>query len=141
LIANQLLQKRLEPFGYYPARQTPGLWLHKTWPIAFALVVDDFVFKYMGKQHADHLRSALLQNYELTTDWEAKVYSGMSLKWDSKNRACDISMPGYLSNVLRKFEHDAPKHPQHAPSEYVTPVYWEKSQYATQDETPPVTAK
>jgi hypothetical protein len=25
LLANQLLKKRLEPYGYYPARHTPGL--------------------------------------------------------------------------------------------------------------------
>jgi hypothetical protein len=52
LLANQLLQTRLAPFGYYPARHTPGLWLHKTRPISFTLVVDDFAVKYVGKQHA-----------------------------------------------------------------------------------------
>jgi hypothetical protein len=103
--------------------------------------VDDFAIKYVGKQQADHLRNALLQNYELTTDLAAKVYSGMSLKWDYKNRTCDISMPGYVSNVLSKFQHDAPKHPQHTPSRYVTPVYGAKTQYATKEETPPLTAK
>jgi hypothetical protein len=46
LLANQLLQQRFAPFGYYPARQTPGLWLHKTRPIAFSLIVDDFAVKY-----------------------------------------------------------------------------------------------
>jgi hypothetical protein len=51
------------------------------------------------------------------------------------------SMPGYVSNVLSKFQHDAPKHPQHTPSRYVTPVYGAKTQYATKDETPPLTAK
>jgi hypothetical protein len=86
LLANQLPQTRLTPFAYYPARHTPGLWLHKTRPIAFSLIVDDFAVKYVGKQHADNLRNALLQSYELATDWEAKVYSGMSLKWDYKNR-------------------------------------------------------
>jgi hypothetical protein len=65
----------------------------------------------------------------------------MSLKWDYKNRACDISMPGYVSNVLSKFQHDTPNQQQHAPSQYVTPVYSAKTQYATQDETPPITAK
>jgi hypothetical protein len=30
LLANQLLHKRLSPFGYYPAHHTLGLWLHKT---------------------------------------------------------------------------------------------------------------
>jgi hypothetical protein len=70
LLANQMLQKRLATFGYYPARHTPGLWLHKTSPIAFSLIVDNFSVKYMGKRHDDHLRNALLQSYELTTDWE-----------------------------------------------------------------------
>jgi hypothetical protein len=82
LLANQLLQTRLAHFGHYPARHTPVLWLHKTMPIAFSLIVDDFAVKYVGKQHADNLRNALLQSYELTTDWEANIYSGMSLKWD-----------------------------------------------------------
>jgi hypothetical protein len=47
-------------------------------------------------------------------------------------------MPGYVSNVLSKFQHDAPKHPQHTPSRY---VYSAKTQYATKDETPPLTAQ
>jgi hypothetical protein len=99
LLANQILQKRLPPFGYYPARHTPGMWLHKTRPVAFSLIVDDFAVKYVGKQHAYHLRDALLRSYELTTDWEVNVYSGMSLKWDYENRTCDISIPGYVANV------------------------------------------
>jgi hypothetical protein len=73
LLANQLLQTRLAPFGYYPALHTPGLWLHKTQPISFTLVVDDFAVKYVGKQHAENLRNALLRAYELTTDWTATV--------------------------------------------------------------------
>jgi hypothetical protein len=63
LFANQLLQTRLAPFGYYPSRHTPGLWLHKTRPIYFTLIVDDFTVKYVGKHHAEHLRNALLQTY------------------------------------------------------------------------------
>jgi hypothetical protein len=98
-LANQLLQTRLAPFGYYPARHTLGLWLHKTRPILSTLVVDDFAVKYFGKQHAEHLRNALLKTYELTTDWTATVYSGITLKWDYKNKTCNISMPGYVSNV------------------------------------------
>jgi hypothetical protein len=60
LLANQLLQTRVAPFGYYPARHTTGLWLHKTRPVSFTLVVDNFAVKYVGKQHAEHLRNALL---------------------------------------------------------------------------------
>jgi hypothetical protein len=49
LLANQLLQTRLTPFGYYPARHTPGLWLYKTRPIAVSLIVDDFAVKYVER--------------------------------------------------------------------------------------------
>jgi hypothetical protein len=141
LLANQLLQTRLAPFGYYRARHTPGMWLHKTRPISFTLVVDDFAVKYVGKQHAEHLRNALLRTYELITNWTATVYSGMTLKWDYDTRTCDISMPVYVSNILSKLQHDSPKHPQHTPSRYDTPVYGAKTQYATRDDTPPLTAQ
>jgi hypothetical protein len=53
----------------------------------------------------------------------------------------DISMRGYVSNVLSKFQHDSPKHPQHTPSRYATPVYGAKTQYATRDEIPSLTAQ
>jgi hypothetical protein len=122
LLANHILQKRFAPFDYYPACHTPGLWLHKTRPIDFSLKVDGFAVKYVGKQNADHLRDTLLRSYELTIYWEGKVYSGMSLKWDCKNRTCDISMPGYVANVLSKFQRDTSKQPQHTPSRYVMPV-------------------
>jgi hypothetical protein len=141
ILNKQLLQTRLAPLGYYPAQHTLGLWLHKTRPISFTLIVDDFAVKYAGKQHAEHLRNALLQTYELTTDWTATVYTDMTLKWDYKNRTCDMSMPGYVSNALSKFQHDATKHPQHSTSRYVMPVYGAKTQYTTKDETPPLAAK
>jgi hypothetical protein len=48
LLANQLLLKLLAPFGYYKSRHTPGLWMHKTRPIALSLIVDDFAVKYVG---------------------------------------------------------------------------------------------
>jgi hypothetical protein len=49
-------------------------------------------------------------------------------------------MPGYVLNVLRKFQNDVPMRPQHTPSRYVTPVCGAKT-YAKKDETPPLTAK
>jgi hypothetical protein len=48
--------------------------------------VDDFAVEYVGKQHAEHLRNALLRTYELTTDWTATVFSRMTLKWDYKKQ-------------------------------------------------------
>jgi hypothetical protein len=139
-LANQILQQRLEPFGYYPVWHTPGLWLHKIRPIAFTLVVDDLALEYVGKENAHHLRNALLRSYEITTDWGRTVYSG-TLKWDYQKCTCDFSMPGYITNVLNKFQHDTPRHPQHTPSKYVIPIYGAKFQYATRDETPLLSAK
>jgi hypothetical protein len=141
LISNRLLQKRLAPFGYYLDRHTPGLWLNKTRPIAFSLIVDDLTVKYVGKQHADHLRDSLLRSYELTADWEGKVYSCMTLQRDYKSKMCDISMHGCVANVLNKLQHDTPKHPQHTPSRCGVPIYGAKTQYETQDETPPLTTE
>jgi hypothetical protein len=73
LLANQILQKRLSPYGYYPARHTPVLSLHKTRSIAFTLVVDEFEVKYVGKDNAHHVRNALLRHYEITTGWGGTV--------------------------------------------------------------------
>jgi hypothetical protein len=65
----------------------------------------------------------------------------MTLKWDCKNRTCDISMPGYVANVLSKFQHTNPKQPSYSPSKYFTTVYGAIAQYATRDETPPLKTK
>jgi hypothetical protein len=103
--------------------------------------VDDFAVEYVGTQHGEHPRNALLQTYELKTDWTATVYYSMTLKWDYEKRTCDISMPGYVSKVLSKFQNDSAEHPQHTPSRYITPVYGAKTQYTMTDETPPLTAQ
>jgi hypothetical protein len=141
LLANQLLQKRLKPFGYHPAMHTPSLWLHITTPTAFNLVVDDFAVKYVTLADAHHRHNARLRNYKITMDWVGTVYYGITLKWDYDKRTCDISMPGYVNNVLNKFQHDNPKAPHHTPSQYITLVYGAKMQYVTQEEAPLLSAK
>jgi hypothetical protein len=108
LLANQLLQTRLAPFGYYPARHTQGLWLHKTWPISFTLVIDDFTVKYVGKKHAEHLQNALLRTYELTTDWTATVYSGMTLKWDYEKEHATFPCLDTFQTCLASFNMTTP---------------------------------
>jgi hypothetical protein len=50
-------------------------------------------------------------------------------------------MTGYVANVISKFQHDTPTHPQHTPFRYIMPVYGAKTQYATQDEIPPLVEK
>jgi hypothetical protein len=82
ILANKLLAKRLATKGYFQMRHTPGLWTHSHRPVQFSLVVDDFGVKYVGKQHADHLMNALQENYEVSEDWEGKLYCGITLNWD-----------------------------------------------------------
>ena len=106
----------------------PGLWTHKTRPIMFSLVVDDFGVKYAGKQHANHLFSALEEHYEATTDWEGKLYCGLTLHWDYNTRTVDISMSGYVTAALYQFQHETSRQPYHAPSQWSQPNYGAKVQ-------------
>ena len=59
LIANELLKKQLNKHGYHQSKLVPGLWKHEWWPVWFTLVVDNFGEKYVGKEHALHLKSVL----------------------------------------------------------------------------------
>ena len=45
ILANKLLKERLADHDYYKVPHTPGLYTHKTCPIRFTLVVDDFGIK------------------------------------------------------------------------------------------------
>ena len=58
-IAHYALVKHLEPYGYHPLRKTPGPWSHGITPINFTLIVDDFGVKYLVKNPALHLKTAL----------------------------------------------------------------------------------
>ncbi len=69
LLANKLLEKRLNKHGYRQSKLVPGLWKHDTQPIQFTLVVDDFGIKYVSEEHANNLKWALDEHYKLTCDW------------------------------------------------------------------------
>ena len=71
--------------------------------------------KYVGKKHADHLITTLRKHYKLWEDWDGTLYCGITLDWDYQNRTLDISMPNYISKLRAKFQHQAPKRPQHSP--------------------------
>jgi hypothetical protein len=128
ILANQLIVKPLALFGYYPVTYTPGLWGHKHWPVLFSLVVDDFGIKFIGKDHAQHLIVALSSFYELTVDWDATKYCGITLEWDYVNRTVNLSMPNYVADALHHCQHPTPKQQIHAPSKWALPSYGTKIQ-------------
>jgi hypothetical protein len=115
ILVNKLLRKRLLPHGYYECANTPNLWKHFTYPIAFTLVVANFRVKYVGKEHAEHLIQCLKTDYEFTKDWTGNLYCSVQLVWDYNAQSLDISMPGYIKKVLQKYKHPVPSDPQHCP--------------------------
>ena len=82
LIANELLEKRLNKHGYRQSKLVPGLWKHDTRPIQFTLIVYIFGVKYVGEEHAQHLKNTLEEHYKLTCDWTGTRYIGITLDWD-----------------------------------------------------------
>jgi hypothetical protein len=82
LIANKLLELRLNKHGYRQSKLVPGLWRHDTHPIQLTLVVDDFGVKYVGKEYALHLKHILKEHYQLTCDWDGHRYIGITLNRD-----------------------------------------------------------
>ena len=98
ILANKLLKEHLCEDGDYKLPHTPGLFTHKTRPVWFTLIVDDFGIKYIGKEHADHLIAAIWKNYTLKVDCEGALYCRITLKWNYTEGYVDISMPNYVTN-------------------------------------------
>jgi hypothetical protein len=134
LIANELLEKRLNEHGYQQSKQVPGLWQHNTCPFQFTLVVDDFGVKYVGKEHARHLKKVLEMRYKLTCDWTGMHYIRITLDWDYKKRQVHLSMHNYVKKALKQFQHNAGTL-QHSPYPSVPIQYGAKKQYATAEST------
>ena len=134
-IANDELIPHLSAYGYVQCKHTPGLFRHLTRPITFCLVVDDFGVKYVGREHAEHLRDCIAAKYKMTTDWTGDVYLGISLQWDYNKRTVGLSMPGYVEKALNRFTHGPPKRPQHAPHAWVQPTYGATTQYTALEDT------
>ena len=136
-IANDLLQKRLKKHGYHACQYTPGLYKHVWRPVTFTLVVDDFGVKFVGDQHANHLKRTLEKYYGITVDWSGSKYIGITLDWDYQKRTLETSVPGFVKKALHKLQHPAPTKPQHAPSTAAPIQYGAKQQSATPEDTSP----
>ena len=134
ILANKKLIRHLKPYGYKPARHTPGLWIHETKNIKFTLAVDDFGVQYDNKDDVQHLIAALQTEYRITIDWEGKKYCGLTLDWNYQQRWCDKSMPGYILEALHELQHEIPDTPEHAPYKCAKINYGAKTQQAIPDD-------
>jgi hypothetical protein len=107
-LGHDLLQKRLNKEGYFQSQIMPGFWKHKTRPIQFVLVVDDFGIKYLKQANLDHLIASLEKYYDVMVDLEGKEYVKIELDWDYDNKRVHLSMAPYLQKALRQFDNVVP---------------------------------
>ena len=138
ILAYQKLVGHLKKADFTPAPFTPGLFTHKTRPLAFSLVVDDFGVKYTRQCDVAFLISTLQQTYDITLDWDGKLFCGIHLDWDYTNRTVTCSMPGFVQKGLQRFHHTAPSRPQHSPHPWTPPSYGQRVQYAKTINSNPV---
>lgn len=134
-LAHDQLVEHLAKYGYHKVPHTPSLFKHSDRPICFCLVVDDFGVHYVGREHAEHLLSALQDKYTVTTDWSGRKYLGLTLDWNYEDRHVDLSMPNYIANALHKFQHPTPQKPEHAPHAHQAIVYGKGPQLTAAPDT------
>ena len=75
--------------------------------------MDDFGFKYTGKQHIDEFLEIMSKWYVVKMDWLGTSFGGITLKWNYENeRWVELSLPGFIEKLLGRFKHPKPKQPQ-----------------------------
>jgi len=87
IIAQALLADRLRNHGYTQSETTPGVWSHKSRPIQFSLVVDNFGVKYVGKENAEHLLNTIESTISVRAIGKAKDIADLpsnGTTWDEK---------------------------------------------------------
>ena len=90
------LVNHLKPYGYEPCICIQGLWKHITNGKTFTLCVDNFGIKYTDRENELHLLDALKAIHKISTDWEGKLYCGMTLNWNYKQITVTIPIPNYV---------------------------------------------
>ena len=97
LLANNLLEKRLNKRGYQQSKLVPEIWKHDWLPIQFTLVVDNFDVIYVGGKHALNFKKTLEENYKVTTEWDGTRYIVITVDWDYRRRQVHLSLSGYTN--------------------------------------------
>ena len=133
-IAHARLSEHLHKSGYECSRYVSSLWRHKSLPISFTLVVDDFGVKYVGKQAAQHLIETLQSKHVISIDWSGRNYLGFTLDWDYVEKHVTLSMPQHVIKALQRFQHLLNNKPTHSPALHVPPTYGAKIQHAPVEE-------
>jgi hypothetical protein len=134
LLAQQQLISHFASHGYDQCKNTPCLFKHRSDGVIFTLFVDDFGIQYTNKAGAEHLMATLQLLYRITIDWTGRKYLGSTIVFDRPLRRVSMTMPGYVSKVLKLSNHSG----QHAHSPSIrTPLqYGVKVQVPIIDDSP-----
>ncbi|KAL7476520.1 hypothetical protein ACHAW6_002389 [Cyclotella cf. meneghiniana] len=126
-LGHELHKKRLNNKGYSQSQMVPSLWKHRSRPIQFVLVVDDFGIKYIKKRYLDHLIPSF-ENY-------------YNLDWDYENKKVHLLMKPYLEKAVWQFNNTLTTKCQDSPYPHTPPKYRAKAQLALYDVSEPVGKK
>jgi len=92
------------------------------------LVVDDFVVKYVGKKHVEHLIRCIKETYELTEDWTGDLSCGITLKMRLRRSIVRHFHARIYKKLLLIYKHRMPTKPQHCPYAPAPKQYGAKAQ-------------
>ena len=81
--------------------------------------MDNFFIKTKDTKDTLHLLGRLKSQYTISEAWEEKIYCGVTL-----------TMPNYVADALKIFQHPSISRLQHAPRTWVIPAYGQKIQLA-----------
>ena len=113
---------------------------HDWRPVQFTLVVDNFGVKYVGEEHAIHLKNTIEEHYNVTTEWYGRRYIGITLNWGNRRIQVHHYIPNYVTKALKKSKHKLQKR-KHQLYPSATIIYGSKKKYATPLSTAPLLDK
>ena len=139
LLSKQRLCKHLASHGYHECTLTSGLFRHVSLPIAFTLVVDDFLVKYHAAQDAQHLIDVLTSDnmYKIKINDRADKYLGYNIAYNKTMREIALSMPDSVAKIVVAHCKGVPPPPQLSPARYIPPSYGVKGPQLTLDDFSP----
>ena len=138
ILAYKQLVNHLKSCGYEIYKCTQGLWTHRTNCITLTIFVDNYGIKYTDRATALHLLDALKAKYTISTDWEVKLYCGLTLYRNYKQQTVTISIPNYVSKYLHIFHDQMPKQAEDSPYPDARIQYDAKTQYIDEQEQDPI---
>ena len=121
-IAQTDFKELVKAHDYYEHPDVPCLFLHRTRPTSFTLIVDDLGIKIFSEADLQHLIDTIKTKWDVKVDRTGAKYNGIRLLWDYDKRTLITDIPNYVTEGLAKLQ--LPPHKLRAtPAPYVAPTY------------------